>query len=92
MRESLLKAVLVTDLTLQASLSCFAWMHSFFNAIGDKEPDRPEIHLDAQPMKQFYDEYQLMMESKSHVSIYFLLRFMTLTIYYTSHTWAIQIF
>jgi hypothetical protein len=52
----------------EASLSCFAWMNSFFNAIGDKEPDRLEIHLDAQPMTQFHDEYVALMQSKSHVS------------------------
>ena len=55
----------------EASLSCFAWMHTFFDAIGDKEPDRFEIHLDAQPIKQLHDEYRVLMESKSHVSTYF---------------------
>jgi hypothetical protein len=53
----------------EASLSCMAWMHEFFNAIGDKEPDRLEIHLDAQPMKQFYFEYKEAMEIVSFVSI-----------------------
>ncbi len=52
----------------EASLSCMAWMHEFFNAIGDKEPDRPEIHLDAQPVKQFYYEYKDAMNIASFVS------------------------
>jgi hypothetical protein len=54
----------------EASLSCFAWMNSFFDTVGDKEPDRLEIHLDAQPMRQIYNEYKEVMDNVSCVSIF----------------------
>jgi hypothetical protein len=49
----------------EASLSCFAWMHTFFDMVGDKEPDREEIHLDAQPIRAIHDEYKDLMVSLS---------------------------
>ncbi len=54
----------------EASLNCFAWMNSFFYAVGDKEPDRVEIHLDAQPIRQIHKEYKEMCEYASQVMIY----------------------
>ncbi len=53
----------------EASLTCFAWMHSFFDAVGDKEPDRIEIHLDAQPIRQIHKEYVEVSQSASQVQI-----------------------
>ena len=35
-----------------------AWMGAFFESVGDKEPNRPEIHLDAHfTVKSIYAEY-----------------------------------
>jgi hypothetical protein len=53
----------------EASLNCFAWMNSFFDAVGDKEPDRIEIHLDAQPIRQIHKEYVEMCQYASQVMI-----------------------
>lgn len=40
-----------------ASLSCFAWMQSFFDAVGDKQPNHNEIHLEPTEVKAVYAEY-----------------------------------
>ncbi len=42
-----------------ASLSCFAWMHSFFEAVGDKQPNHNEIHLEPTDVKSVHKEYAL---------------------------------
>ena len=39
------------------SLSCFAWMASYFNLVGDKIPNRDcEIHLEPISIAEIYDE------------------------------------
>ncbi len=40
-----------------ASLSCFAWMHDFFNAVGDDLPNSCEIHLESMSIKDVHKEY-----------------------------------
>ena len=51
----------------EASLNCYAWMNTFFDTVGDKEPDRLEIHLDAQPVRSIHMEYQDLMKALSQV-------------------------
>ncbi len=40
-----------------ASLSCFAWMSSFFDAVGDRQPNHCEIHLEPTDIKEVHMEY-----------------------------------
>ncbi len=40
-----------------ASLSCFAWMSSFFDAVGDRQPNHCEIHLEPTDIKEVHTEY-----------------------------------
>lgn len=49
-------AALVVPNTV-ASLSCFAWMQSFFDAVGDKQPNHSEIHLEPTEVKTVHSEY-----------------------------------
>lgn len=42
----------------EASLGCFAWMHMFFDLVGDKESQLCEIHLDPQPITTIHREYK----------------------------------
>lgn len=49
-------AALVVPNTV-ASLSCFAWMQSFFEAVGDKQPNHNEIHLEPTEVKAVHAEY-----------------------------------
>ncbi len=67
----------------QASLACFAWMHSFFDTVGDKEPDRLEIHLDAQPMRQIHEEYKEVMENLSEVSNLYYYNYRIILFFYS---------
>ncbi len=41
-----------------ASLTCFSWLQSFFQAVGDKEPNRDEIHLEPTDIKSVHAEYR----------------------------------
>ena len=41
-----------------ASLTCFAWMQSFFDAVGDQQPNHNEIHLEPTDIKTVHAEYQ----------------------------------
>ena len=45
-----------------ASLACFSWMESFFDAVGDKQPTGGEIHLEPTDMKEVHDEYSAILE------------------------------
>ena len=38
------------------SLSCYAWMSLFFDLMGDVQPNKKEIHLEAISQKEIYDE------------------------------------
>jgi hypothetical protein len=40
-----------------ASLTCFAWMQSFFDSVGDKQPNHNEIHLEPTDIKTVHAEY-----------------------------------
>ena len=40
-----------------ASLSCYAWMNSYFNLVGDIIPNKDEVHLEAIEIKEIYQEY-----------------------------------
>jgi hypothetical protein len=39
------------------SLSCYAWLDSFFKLVGDYSPNSHEIHLENTPIKDIYAEY-----------------------------------
>lgn len=49
-------AALVVPNTV-ASLTCFAWMQSYFEAVGDKQPNHQEIHLEPISIKEVHSEY-----------------------------------
>lgn len=40
------------------SLTCFAWLHNLFEAIGDKQPACAEIHLEPTNMLDIHKEYK----------------------------------
>jgi hypothetical protein len=40
------------------SLSCFAWMQSFFESVGDAQPNHNEIHLEPCDIKTIHKEYR----------------------------------
>lgn len=42
-----------------ASLTCFAWMKDYFDAVGDKQPNANEIHLEPTDIKSIWSEYRL---------------------------------
>jgi hypothetical protein len=57
-----------------ASLSCFAWMRSFFESVGDKQPtggkfEGGEIHLEPTSILQVHSEYVLNIEDAGEVSL-----------------------
>jgi hypothetical protein len=51
-----------------AALACFAWMHSYFDAVGDQQPNHAEIHLEPTDIKIVHSEYYqvLMMREKRY--------------------------
>lgn len=49
-------AALVVPNTV-ASLTCFAWMQAFFDAVGDQQPNHAEIHLEPTDIKVVHSEY-----------------------------------
>jgi hypothetical protein len=40
------------------SLTCFAWMQSFFESVGDAQPNHNEIHLEPCDIKTIHKEYR----------------------------------
>lgn len=40
------------------TLTCFAWLHTLFDAIGDKQPACAEIHLEPTNMLDIHKEYK----------------------------------
>jgi hypothetical protein len=45
----------------EASLSCFTWLKSFFETVGDHIPTVNEIHLDPQSVRSVHNEYVIAM-------------------------------
>ncbi len=53
--ESQLGALMVPNTV--PSLTCFAWMKSFFDAVGDQQPNCSQIHLEPTNVKTVHAEY-----------------------------------
>jgi hypothetical protein len=50
------------------SLSCFAWMHNYFESVGEHQPSVDEIHLDPCTVTHIHDEYKQVLDDAGQVS------------------------
>lgn len=50
------------------SLSAFAWMASYFDAVGEKQPNCGEIHLDPCTATHIWEEYKYVLSDAGEVS------------------------
>ena len=61
MLDHVMIAALQIPNTIQ-SLSCYAWMSSFFKLVGDSQPNKNEIHIEPTEIKEIHSEVTLLVQ------------------------------